>query len=218
MSLPDVVSREEWLVARKRFLATEKELTRARDEVNAARRRLPMVAMEKEYVFDTAQGKKSLLDLFEGRRQLIVYHAMPFKDPGSFCLSCSFWIDSIGHLAHLHARNTSFVIDCPEPLAKIEPVVERMGWQRLPWTSSQGSDFYRDLWVTMDGADKPLPPGISAFLRDGDRVFHTYSTHQRGSDLLNGTYNYLDLTALGRQEEGLSWTQSWLRYHDEYDN
>ncbi|WP_430787986.1 DUF899 domain-containing protein [Actinoplanes sp. G11-F43] len=217
MSLPEVVSREVWLVARKRFLATEKQLTRARDEVNAERRRLPMTRVDDGYVFDTAAGPRSLLDLFEGRRQLIVYHAMPFRDADSFCKSCSFWIDNIGHPAHLNARDTSLVIDCPEPLDKIQKVVDRMGWGRLTWTSSAGTDFYRHLWVTPDGAREALPPGVSAFLRDGDAVFHTYSTHQRGSELLNGTYMYLDLTALGRQEDGLSWTQSWLRYHDEYD-
>lgn len=218
MSLPDVVSREEWVAARNRFLVTEKELTRARDRVNAQRRELPMVEVDKSYLFDTPEGKKSLLDLFDGRRQLVVYHAMPFTDPSSFCLSCSFWIDGIGHPAHLRARETSLVIDCPEPLGKILEVVQRMGWDRLTWTSSAGSDFYHDFWMTPAGKDKAFPPGVSAFLRDGDRVFHTYSTHQRGSDLLNGTYNYLDLTALGRQEEGLAWTQSWLRYHDEYDS
>jgi predicted dithiol-disulfide oxidoreductase (DUF899 family) len=215
VTLPRVVSRDEWVAARRAFLATEKELSRARDRVNAMRRRLPMVRLDEEYVFDTPAGRRTLPDLFDGRRQLIVYHAMPFRDPASFCVSCSFWIDNIGHLAHLHARDTSLVIDCPEPLDKILAVVRRMGWGDLPFVSSYGSDFYRDLHMRVDGPE-PLPPGISAFLRDGAAVYHTYSTHMRGSDLLNGTYNYLDLTALGRQEEGLAFTQSWVRYHDAY--
>ncbi|WP_344972181.1 DUF899 domain-containing protein [Salinactinospora qingdaonensis] len=215
MSLSKVVSRDEWLVARREFLQQEKEFTRARDALNAKRRELPRVLLDKDYVFDTPDGKASLLDLFDGRRQLIVYHFMVPPETGTFCVSCSFWIDNVGHLAHLHARDTSLVVDCPVPLPRIQEFKERMGWT-VPWVSSYGSDFYPDLHFKIDERD-PQPPGISAFVREGDSVFHTYSTHDRGSDLLNGTYNYLDLTPLGRQEEGLGFPQAWVRYHDEYE-
>ncbi|MEY9211895.1 DUF899 domain-containing protein [Thermobifida halotolerans] len=216
MALSKIVSRDEWLAARRDFLAKEKEFTRARDALNAQRRELPRVLVDKDYVFDSPEGgKKSLLDLFEGRRQLVVYHFMSPPETGEFCVSCSFWVDNIGHLAHLHARDTTLVVDCPVPLDRIERFKKRMGWT-VPWVSSQGSDFYRDLHFAVDGPD-PLPPGVSAFVREGDRIFHSYSTHNRGSDLLNTTYNYLDITPLGRQEEGLRFKQEWVRYHDCYD-
>jgi predicted dithiol-disulfide oxidoreductase (DUF899 family) len=244
MTLPRVVSRDEWLSARKELLAKEKELTRHRDAVNAARRRLPMVRLDKEYVFEGPSGKASLLDLFDGRSQLIVYHFMfdPSWDEG--CPSCSFLVDNIGHLAHLHARKTSLALVSRATLAKIEPYKKRMGW-RLPWYSSFGSDFNYDFHVTLDEAVAPVEynyrnktelltrgesyftegesHGLSAFLRDGSNLFHTYSTYARGADLLAGTYNYLDLTALGRQED---WEEppgrsdgpfmAWLRRHDKY--
>lgn len=216
MDLPRIVSREEWVAERLAFLAKEKEFTRMRDALNAQRRALPMVLIDKEYVFDSPDGKLSLLDLFDGRRQLIVYHFMlPAETGGHFCPGCSFWVDNIGHLAHLHARDTSLVLDCPVPLADINKHKERMGWT-VPWVSSLGTDFYADFYFPLDKPE-PQQPGVSCFLRDGDRVYHTYSTHDRGTDLLNGTYNYLDLTALGRQEEGLAFKWEWLRYHDQYE-
>ena len=244
MNTPKVVSRDEWLVARKQLLAKEKDLTRRRDEVNAERRGLPMVKIEKNYVFTGPSGKATLLDLFEGRRQLIVYHFMfdPARDEG--CPSCSFLVDNIGNPAHLHARDTSLVLVSRAPLGKIEPFRKRMGWT-LPWFSSYGSDFNYDFHVSLDETLAPVEynyrskaellatgedyftsgecPGTSAFLRDGDQVFHTYSVYARGGDVLLGTYNYLDLTALGRQED---WEQprgrsnsafmKWLRHHDKY--
>ena len=170
--------------------------------------------MNADHKFTGPDGEVSLLDLFDGRRQLVVYHFMSHVDGADFCRSCSFWVDNIGHLAHLHARDTSLVLDCPVPYAEIAEFKQRMGWT-VPWYSSLGSSFYRDLHVTLEPG-VVVPPGISAFIRDGDQVFHTYSTYGRGSDLLNGTYNYLDLTALGRQEEGLAFPQSWVRYHDSY--
>jgi predicted dithiol-disulfide oxidoreductase (DUF899 family) len=210
---PTVVSRAEWLAARKVLLTNEKALTRSRDAVNAARRRLPMVAIDRDYRFDGLDGVVRLIDLFEGRRQLIVYHFM--FDPGwdEGCPSCSFLTDNIGHLSHLHARNTSLVLISRAPLAKILPFKRRMGWT-VPWYSSFGSDFNYDFGESH---------GLSVFLRAGDRVFHTYSTYARGTDLLAGTYNYLDMTPWGRQED---WEEpagrstgpfmSWLRHHDRY--
>jgi predicted dithiol-disulfide oxidoreductase (DUF899 family) len=245
MSLPPIVSREQWLAARKELLAKEKQLTRHRDEVNTERRRLPMVEITKKYVFEGAEGKVDLLDLFEGRRQLLVYHFMfdPSWDGG--CDSCSLLVDSIGHLSHLHARNTSLALVSRAPLDKLEAYRRRMGWA-VPWYSSYASNFNYDFHVTLDPAVAPVEynyrdaaeleednpdwvgwsgeqPGMSAFLHDSDRIFHTYSSYARGGDLLIGTYNWLDLTALGRQED---WEQppgradgpfmSWVRRHDEY--
>ena len=226
MSLPPVVSRDEWLIARKELLVAEKAATRARDALNANRRRLPMVAIEKDYVFEGPDGEASLLDLFEGRRQLIVDHFMfdPSLDEG--CPSCSGRVDQYGNLAHLHARDTTMAVVSRAPLAKIEPFKASKGWT-FPWYSSHGSDFNYDFHVTLDESvapveynyrtpaehrqagtsyyvegDQPLElPGQSHFLRDGDRVFHTYSTFGRGAEMTGGSYYFLDLTALGRQEE-----------------
>jgi predicted dithiol-disulfide oxidoreductase (DUF899 family) len=242
---PKIVSRADWLKARRELLATEKALTRQRDMVNAQRRRLPMVRIVKDYIFDSPAGKVRLLDLFGKHRQLIVYHFMfdPTWEEG--CPSCSFLVDNIGDLSHLHARKTSLALVSRAPLAKIEPFKKRMGW-RFPWYSSFGSDFNYDFHVTMDEAVAPVEynytekadlvrkgetyftqgesHGLSVFLRDGDGVFHTYSTYARGTDLLAGTYNYLDLTPLGRQED---WEEPpgrsdgpfmhWVRHHDRYE-
>ena len=222
MSLPEVVSRDEWLVARKALLAKEKESTRARDALNAERRRLPMVEIDKDYAFEGPAGRASLLDLFEGRRQLIVDHFM-WPDPtvAVGCPSCSGRVDQYGNLAHLHERETTMVVVSRAPLDKIEPFKQRMGWT-FPWYSSWGSDFNYDFHVTLDEAVAPVEynyrdkaeleaagftqmegdlHGTSAFLRDGDRVFHTYSTYGRGTEQVGGTHYYLDLTALGRQED-----------------
>jgi len=221
MSLPQVVSREEWLVARKKLLAKEKQLTRALDALNADRRRLPMVEITKRYAFEGPHGEVSLLDLFEGRRQLIVDHFMfdPSWDEG--CASCSGRVDQYGNLAHLHARDTTMAVVSRAPLSKIEPFKASKGWT-FPWYSSYGSDFNYDFHVTLDEAVAPVEynyrskaeleaagfndpkgelHGTSAFLRDGDRVFHTYSTYGRGTEQVGGAYYYLDMTALGRQED-----------------
>jgi predicted dithiol-disulfide oxidoreductase (DUF899 family) len=242
MNLPETVSRAEWLAARKDLLAQEKEFTRARDALNAERRRLPMVRIDTAYVFAGPAGEASLLDLFDGRRQLITYHFM--FDPGwdSGCPGCSRLTDNIGHLAHLHARDTSLVLVSRAPLPKLLSFQERMGWT-VPWYSSYGSDFNYDFHVTMDESVAPVEynfrdqaelsragyhvtgeaPGVSVFLRDGDDVFHTYSAYARGTDLLTGTSNYLDLTPLGRQEywekpagRANSPASGWWRLHDEY--
>jgi predicted dithiol-disulfide oxidoreductase (DUF899 family) len=226
MTLPDVVPRSEWLMARKELLAAEKAMTRARDELNARRRQLPMVAVDKDYVFKGPDGTAGLLDLFDGRRQLIVRHFMfdPTWDDG--CPSCTAASDEVsdGLLAHLHARETTFVTVSRAPLPKIEAYKARRGWT-FPWYSSYGSDFNYDFHVTLDEAVAPVEfnyrtrpeleevgmgwlaegsseqPGHSMFLRDGDRVFHTYSMFARGAEMLGGSYYFLDLTALGRQEE-----------------
>jgi predicted dithiol-disulfide oxidoreductase (DUF899 family) len=243
--MPEVVSAEEWRAARLELLAKEKELTRQRDAVNSDRRRLPMVEVEKNYRFDGPAGPVALIDLFDGRRQLIVYHFMfdPEWDEG--CPSCSFLADNIGDLSHLLARDTSLVLVSRAPEEKLLRYRERMGWT-VPWFSSFGSDFNYDFHVTIDAAVTTVEynfrdraqleldnvdwkgwsgeqPGTSVFYRDGDRVFHTYSSYARGGDLLIGTYNWLDLTVLGRQED---WEEpagradgpfmGWLRRHDQY--
>ncbi|SRR5712691_5928884 len=220
MNYPQIVSRDEWLIARKELLTREKEATRARDRINAERRRLPMVKIEKEYFFEGPNGRVSLLDLFEGRRQLIIYHFMFGPDWDEGCPVCSFLVDNIGHLAHLHARDTSLVLVSRASSAKIEAFKKRMGWT-VPWVSSHGSDFNDDLYATADDGEYG---GVNVFLRDGETIFHTYMTTDRGNDILLGTYNYLDLTSLGRQE---NWEEppgrsnnpdgGWLRLHDTYN-
>ena len=244
-SLPPVASREEWLAARKALLQHEKELTRQRDAVNAERRRLPMVRIEKDYVFQTPNGPARLIGLFEGRRQLIVYHFMFDPEWEQGCPSCSWLVDNIGHLSHLRARNTTLVLISRAPLEKVLPFKRRMGWT-FPWVSSFGSDFNYDFHVTMDETVAPVEynyrskaellargedffadgesHGVSAFLRESEAVFHTYSAYARGAEILLGTYNWLDLTALGRQED---WEQPagrsdgpfmhWVRHHDRYE-
>jgi predicted dithiol-disulfide oxidoreductase (DUF899 family) len=242
MNLPDVVSRDEWLAARKRLLDREKEITRTRDALNAERRRLPMVRVDKAYVFAGPEGEASLLDLFGGRRQLITYHFMFDPEWDAGCRGCSRLTDNIGHPAHLNARDTSLVLVSRAPLPKLLSFKERMGWT-VPWYSSHGSDFNYDFHVTIDASVAPVEynfrdktelsragfdlagevPGVSVFLRDGDAVFHTYSAYARGTDLLTGTSNYLDLTPLGRQEyweepagRADSPAGGWWRLHDEY--
>jgi predicted dithiol-disulfide oxidoreductase (DUF899 family) len=228
MSLPEIVSREQWRAAREALLVKEKAVTRARDALNAERRRLPMVEIEEEYVFEGGDGKATLFDLFEGRDQLVVYHFMFAPEWDAGCRSCSAFLDQIGHLAHLYARGTSFAAISRAPYPKILPFKARMGWT-LPWYSSCGSDFNRDFGVTLERDGELVErPGLSCFLRDRDRVFHTYSTYERGLDGLGSTTSLLDLTALGRQEEweepegrasalGAPAGSERIRYHDEYD-
>ncbi|HEX8065798.1 MAG TPA: DUF899 domain-containing protein [Thermoleophilaceae bacterium] len=225
MSLPPVVSREEWLAARRELLAAEKRHTRERDAVAAERRRLPMVRVDERYAFEGPGGDAGLLDLFEGRSQLVVYHFMWRYVEDVACPSCSAFVDQIGHLAHLHARDTTFAAVSRAPFEKIEAFRRRMGWT-FPWWSSLGSDFNFDYHVTFDesvapveynylGRDeieqKGLPigdweqpfdlHGLSVFLTAGGEVFHTYSAYARGTDHLGFMSNFLDLTPLGRQEE-----------------
>jgi predicted dithiol-disulfide oxidoreductase (DUF899 family) len=228
MTLPRIASRDEWLAARKELLAKEKRLTRRRDALNVERRNLPMVKIEKDYVFEGPAGRVSLLNLFEGRLQLIIGHFMfdPRWEDG--CPSCSAGADEVadGLLEHLHKRDTSFAYVSRAPITKIERYKAKKGWI-FPWYSSYGSDFNYDFGVTLDESVAPLEynyrskaeheragtayyfegeqpleqPGTSFFLRDGDTVFHTYSTYGRGAEMMGGSYYWLDLTALGRQED-----------------
>lgn len=225
VNLPQVVSQAEWQAARDDLVVKEKAATRARDALAAERRRLPMVRIEKDYVFEGPQGKVSLPELFDGRRQLILYHFMFAPDvdgwPAAGCPGCSFFVDNIGHLAHLHARDTSLVLVSRAPLARIEAYKERMGWT-VPWYSSSASDFNTDFGVTT-GEGETF--GLSVFLRDRDKVFRTYFTTARGVEALGSTWTFLDLTPLGRQESWedspAGWPQSppyeWWCRHDEYD-
>jgi len=223
-NLPPVVSLSQWQAARNKLLVKEKAETRKRDALAAERRRLPMVKIDKDYVFEGPDGKASLLDLFQGRRQLILYHFMfaPSVDgwPKAGCPGCSFMIDQVGHLSHLHARDTSFVVVSQAPLPNIKRYQQRMGWT-VPWFSSAGSDFNVDFGLSTDDGETF---GLSVFLRDGDSVYRTYFTAGRGVEMLGGPWSFLDLTPFGRQEvwenspEG--WPQTppyqWWRRHDEY--
>jgi predicted dithiol-disulfide oxidoreductase (DUF899 family) len=233
MNRPKVVSEAEWVVARKELLKKEKEFTHQRDALSAERRMLPWVKIDKEYVFDGPKGKETLADLFDGRSQLIVYHFMFGPDWEEGCPSCSFLCDHIdGTLAHLEHHDVTLLAISRAPLSKLEAYKKRMGW-RFKWVSSFGSDFNFDYHVSFtekeiaqgkihynyemtEGGEEQ--PGISVFYKDenGD-IFHTYSSYARGGDILIGTYNYLDLTPLGRQEkkgEGMD----WVRRHDRYDD
>ena len=236
MTLPRIVSRDEWRAAREELLVREKIATRARDALNAERRRLPMVEIDKEYVFEGGDGKATLFDLFEGRHQLVVYHFMFAPEWDAGCRSCSAFVDQIGHLAHLRARGTEFAVVSRTPYTKILPFKARMGWT-VPWYSSYGNEFNHDFQVSLDGHEggdggghaPHERPGVSCFLRDRERIFHTYSTYERGLDGLGSTTSLLDLTALGRQEEweepegrasvlGAPAGSERIRYHDEYED
>jgi predicted dithiol-disulfide oxidoreductase (DUF899 family) len=219
MKTPPIVSPQEWAAAHQQLLAREKELTRARDALAAERRRMPWLAVEKEYEFDGAHRKASLLDLFEGRRQLIVYRA--FFEPGVFgwpdhaCRGCSLVADQVAHLAHLNARDTTLVFASRAPQTDIARLKARMGWE-IPWytiTDSFDADFGVADWH-----------GHNAFIRDGERVFRTYFINSRGDEAMGTTWSYLDMTALGRQEEWEDSPESypqtpsykWWNWHDNY--
>jgi predicted dithiol-disulfide oxidoreductase (DUF899 family) len=225
------------VATRKTLLAKEKEATRTADALAAQIRELPMVKMTKNYVFEGPAGTATLSDLFDGRKQLLVYHFMFDPDEDEGCSSCSFFGDHVPDLRHLHSRNTTFVAVSRAPIAKIEAFKKRMGWT-FPWYSSYGTDFNYDFKVTEDEAVQPVEynfktkdelekrgmlyhtrgeqPGMSVFLKDGEDVFHTYSSYARGNDKLLGTYLMLDMTPLGRQDgdksSGLGFT-----YHDQYE-
>jgi predicted dithiol-disulfide oxidoreductase (DUF899 family) len=220
MNLPPVVSAQEWKVAREELLDKEKELTRARDALAAERRRMPRMAVEREYSFEGPQGPVGLEDLFAGRRQLIVYRFFFDPDvkgyPEKGCPGCSFVADQVAHLAHLNARDTTLVFVSRASQEEIARLKERMGWD-IPWytlTDGFDVDFDVDEWH-----------GTNAFLRDGGEVFRTYFVDKRGDEQMGNTWNYLDITALGRQEiwedspEGYPQTQAygWWNRHDEYD-
>jgi predicted dithiol-disulfide oxidoreductase (DUF899 family) len=222
VNTPPVVSQQEWDAAHERLLVKEKEHTRARDALAAERRRMPWLAVEKGYVFEGPDGRASLHDLFAGRRQLVVYRF--FFEPGVSgwpergCPGCSFVADQIGDLRHLNARDTTLVLVSRAPQAEIQRMKAEMGWDDIPWytvTDDFDADHGVDEWH-----------GTNAFIREGDRIFRTYFVHDRGDEAMGTTWSYLDVTALGRQEE---WEDSpegypqtppytWWRRHDEYDH
>jgi predicted dithiol-disulfide oxidoreductase (DUF899 family) len=233
-SRPAVVPHDQWLTARKTLLQHERELTHFRDRIAAERRALPWERIEKSYVFDAPEGRRTLADLFEGRRQLLVQHFMLGPGWEQGCPSCSYMADHTdGMTLHLGARDTTLVAVSRAPLDEIERFRRRMGW-KFAWVSSHPSDFNFDFGVSFTAEQQarddveynygtqPMKaeelPGISAFIRDdaGD-VFHTYSTYGRGVEAMMGTYSLLDLTALGRHEEGLSFPMAWVRHHDRYE-
>ena len=229
-----VVSRAEWLAARKAFLAQEKQFTKARDELARQRRELPWVKVEKNYVFDGPEGKESLPDLFAGRGQLIVYHFMfgPGWEQG--CPSCSLLADHFdGAAVHLAQRDVTLLAVSRAPLAQIDAFKRRMGW-RFKWVSSFGSDFNSDYHVSFSQDEiakgelyynyqlgrfpSEEAPGASVFYKNASgQIFHTYSTYARGLDILIGAYNFLDLVPKGRDEYALAYTMAWVRHHDRYD-
>ncbi|UGX99710.1 DUF899 domain-containing protein [Bradyrhizobium quebecense] len=228
-----IVSREEWIAARKALMAGEKELTQAREALSRQRRELPWVKVDKDYVFDGPDGKVTLGDLFKGRPQLVVQHVMFAPEWDAACKSCSFWVDGFERMVpHLAARDTTMIAVSRAPLAKLEAFKQRMGWT-FDWVSSGTNDFNYDYGVSftqgqIDAGDAkynygttplygPELPGISVFFRDEKgSVFHTYSTFARGLDMMNAAYHYLDLTPLGRHEEGLPYPMDWVRLRDQY--
>jgi predicted dithiol-disulfide oxidoreductase (DUF899 family) len=230
-----VVSRDEWLAARKQHLSKEKELTRLRDHLSAERRELPWVKVEKSYLFDGPKGKETLSQLFEQRSQLIIYHFMFHPSWNEGCPSCSFWADNFnGIIVHLNHRDVTMVAISKAPFDKLEAYKKRMGWT-FKWVSSSGSDFNHDYQVSFTPEEMqkgemyhnyrttkfPVEeaPGISVFYQDEDGgIFHTYSCYERGIDMLNGAYHYLDLVPKGRDEDNLSYPTEWLRRHDQYES
>ena len=235
-----VVSHDEWVEARKQHLAAEKEFTRARDQLSQARRDLPWEAVEKEYVFEGADGRKTLSELFDGRGQLVIYHAMFNPETASdrtswtkdaACSACSYWMDNFERVVvHLNHRDITMAAVSMASTSAIEAYRKRMGWT-FPWYSSRRSDFNFDYHVSVtpeqlkggnaeynyrpDGFGQSEGPGVSVFIRDGQKIYHTYSTYARGLDMLNVAYHYMDLVPKGR-DEGSGNGMSWLRRHDEY--
>ena len=220
MDTPEIVSEQDWLAAREQLLVKEKEHTRARDALAAERRRMPWLAVEKDYAFEGPDGRLSLVDLFDGRRQLVVYRAFFESDvegwPDHACVGCSMVADQVARPAHLNARDTSLAFVSRAPQADIERLKARMGWELIPWYTIT-DDFDTDHGVREWH-------GTNAFVRDGDRVFRTYFVDNRGDEAMGSTWSYLDITALGRQEEwedspeGYPQTApySWWRRHDLY--
>lgn len=231
MDRSNIVSRDQWLAARKAFLQKEKAFTRLRDQLSAERRELPWVEVDKPYVFDGPQGKETLADLFDGRSQLLVYHFMFGPDWQEGCPSCSFWADNYnGIVVHLRHRDVSLVAISRAPLEKLEHYRKRMGWS-FKWVSSFNNDFNRDYHVSFAPDEKATAyynyqaggfpsdeaPGISVFSKDeSGSIFHTYSCYARGLDMLNGAYHMLDLVPKGRDEADLPHSMAWLRRHDRY--
>ncbi|MBE9178018.1 DUF899 domain-containing protein [Oculatella sp. LEGE 06141] len=222
MAHPEIVDSKEWLTARKTLLEHEKEYTRHRDRLNAERRRLPMIKLEKDYTFDGSNGSAKLIDLFAGRTQLIVYHFMFDPEWEKGCMGCTGYVDALGDLSMLSDRDTTFVLVSRAPLPKLEAYKTLKGWT-VPWYSSFGSDFNYDFHVTLDETIAPIEynyrdkaelekrngpnmmqgesHGLSVFFRIGDDVFHIYSAYARGVESLTDAYSLLDMTPYGRQED-----------------
>jgi predicted dithiol-disulfide oxidoreductase (DUF899 family) len=229
-----IVPHDQWIAARKAYLAEEKAFSRARDALARKRRELPWEKVEKKYVFETPKGKETLADLFGGKSQLIIYHFMLGPDWEAGCPSCSLLADHFdGSVVHLAQRDVSFVVVSRAPLPQIEKFKARMGW-RFKWVSSFGSDFNHDYQVSVSPEEKATGsvmynyelttfpseerPGASVFIKkEADEVLHTYSTYGRGLDILIGAYNFLDLAPKGRDEDGLSYGMAWVRHHDRYE-
>mgnify|MGYP000591115933 CR=1 FL=1 len=229
-----VVSRDEWLVERKELLEQEKQFTRARDRLAQYRRDLPWVKLEKEYIFEGANGPQSLSDLFGSSSQLIIYHFMFGPDWDAGCVSCSFWADNFnGTVPHLNARDTSLAVVARAPMSKLTPFKQRLGWS-FNFVSSEKNSFNEDFDVNFGPDHKPEDKitynyrtttfpvdeaaGISVFVKGEDgTLYHSYSTYSRGLDNLNGTYHFIDLTPKGRNEDNESGTMSWVRHNDNYD-
>jgi predicted dithiol-disulfide oxidoreductase (DUF899 family) len=233
MTKHPVATPEQWIEARQELLRQEKEFTRQRDLLSAARRNLPWLRVEKDYVFDGPAGSTPLQQLFGNNSQLIIYHFMFAPEWENGCKSCSFWADSFnGILPHLAARDVAFAAISRAPLAKLQAFAQRLGW-RFPWYSSQSSDFNYDHQVSFGPEAlakgdavynyQPLKtqmtdmPGVSVFYRDDDgQIYHTYSSYGRGIDMLNTAYHYLDIAPKGRDEDGLPHAMAWVRYRDSY--
>ena len=228
-----IVSQNEWLAARKALLAREKEFSKQRDALSAARRALPWVKVEKRYIFDGPAGKETLADLFGGKSQLIVYHFMLGPGWVQGCPSCSFLADHFdGANIHLAQRDVALVAVSRAPYAEIAAYQKRLGWT-FKWVSSFGTDFNHDFHVSFTKEEKAngaeynyafgnIPseelPGLSAFIKDGGTVYHTYSSYARGLDILIGAYNFLDFAPKGRDEDALPWSMAWVKRHDEYQS
>ena len=227
-----IVSKPDWAAARLEFLEKEKAFTRARDELSAARRALPWEKIEKNSVFDGADGSVSLADLFRGKSQLIVYHFMFGPDWEAGCKSCTFWADNFERIViHLNARDTNLVLISRGPIDRLLAYRKRMGWT-MEWVSSLNNSFNQDFSVSFPTAasregnnynfgtihfDGEEAPGTSVFAKESDAIYHTYSTYARGLDMLNSTYQLLDLVPKGRDEQELEFSMEWLRRRDEYE-
>jgi predicted dithiol-disulfide oxidoreductase (DUF899 family) len=233
MTTHKIVSHDDWIAARRSFLAKEKEFTRLRDELSRERRELPWEAVKKEYVFETDKGRETLAALFGGHSQLIVYHFMYAPEWEIGCRSCSFWADNFnGIVPHLNARDVALVAVSRAPLQKLQAQARRFGWT-FKWVSSLGNDFNFDYSVSFAPESEQRGavvynyspqklkgtemPGISAFFRDGEQIYHSYSTYARGLDMLNGAYHYLDIAPKGRDEEGLAFPMQWVKHRVAYD-
>jgi len=226
-----IATPDEWEAARKQLLAKEKEFTRLRDQLSQARRELPWLPVVKPYVFDGPAGKETLAQLFDGRSQLVIYHFMFGPDWDVGCKSCSFWADNFErNVVHLAARDVTLIAVSRAPFEKLDAFRKRLGWT-FKWVSSGGNDFNFDYHVSFtpeelagetyynyawSKSSMSERPGISVFYREGSDVFHTYSCYERGVDMMNAAYHYLDLVPKGRDEGGLDFTMAWVRRHDQY--